>query len=255
MTIQKTLQKLGLNEKETKVYLALLRAGRTKPSTLAKITRLNRATLYNIAKSLLSKGIIAEDISGKVLHFSPMQPSRLENILEQPKRDLKEKEILVKSAIKELNLITAGKTYPVPKITFVEENNLEKYLFDNTEKWQEAVIESDGIWWGFQDESFAQNFEKWLDHTWKTKPSKHTNYKPQFLSNETSIENKLSRKFPKTRTMKYITDTNFSANTWVSGDFLVMIVTKQHPFYLIEIHDQMIAQNIREIFKKLWNSI
>lgn len=226
-----------------------------KPSTLAKITKLNRATLYNIAKSLLSKGIIAEDISEKVLHFSPLQPSKLEHILDQPKRDLKEKEALVKNAIGELNLITTDKSYPVPKITFIEENNLEKYLFSNTEKWQEAVIASDGIWWGFQDESFPKNFEKWLDYTWKTKPCKHPHFKPQFLSNETPIEKKLSRKFPKIRTMKYISDTNFSANTWVSGDYLIMIVTKQHPFYLIEIHDQMIAHNMREIFKKLWNSI
>lgn len=256
MTLQQTLQKLGLNEKEIRVYLTLLKSGKTKPSTLAKATKLNRATLYNVAKGLLSKGIIAEDISSSTLHFSPLPPSALHKILDQPKRELLEKEVLIKNALQELNLITAEKTYPVPKIRFIEEENLEKYLFDNTEKWQQAIIDSDGIWWGYQDQSFAENFEKWIDHTWKTKPSKHSHYKPQFFSNETTAERKISKKYPKDkREMKYISDTDFTANTWVCGNYLVMIVTHQHPFYLIEIHDQMIAHNNSEIFKKLWNSI
>lgn len=253
MTIQQTLKRLGLNEKEIKVYFALLKGGKTKPSILAKTTKLNRATLYNTAKNLLSKGIIAEDISGKILHFYPLPPDKLAIILEQPKRELREKEALVKNAVHELRLITAEKKYPVPKIRFIEEDNLEKYLFSNTEKWQNAVISSDGIWWGYQDESFAKNFEKWIEYTWKTKPSKHPHYKPQVFSNETTIEKKLGKKYSNDiREIKYISNTAFTANTWICGNYLVMIMTHQHPYYLIEIYDQLIAHNTKEIFAKLW---
>lgn len=256
MAVYQTLKKLGLSEKEIRVYLALLKSGRNKPSTLAKTTRLNRATLYNVSKNLLSMGIIAEDMSGKILHFSPLSPGKLGNIIEQSKRELKEKEKLVKNAISELKLIAADKSYPVPKIRFIEEDNLEKYLFDNTEKWQEAVIVSDGVWWGYQDQNFAENFEKWIDYTWKTKLSKHAHYRPQFFSNETLVEKRLGRKYSKDkREIRYISDTNFTANTWVCGDFLIMIVAHHHPFYLIEIHDRMIAHNTREIFRKLWDSV
>jgi sugar-specific transcriptional regulator TrmB len=256
MTLHHTLNKLGFNDKEIKVYLALLKSGKARPSSLAKSTKLNRATLYNIARSLLSKGVIAEDLSGAVLYFSPLPPSRLGNLLDQPKRELEEKEKMIKGAIGELNLLTVGKAYPVPKIRFIEHNDLEKYLFDNTEKWQEAVIDADGIWWGYQDQSFAENFEKWIDFTWKTKASTHQHYKPQFFSNETVIEKKLGGKYSKDRReIKYIKDTDFTANTWVCGKYLVMIVTHQQPYYLIEIHDQMIAHNTKEIFKTLWASI
>lgn len=256
MTLQQTLKKLGLNEKEIKVYLTLLKTGETKPSTLAKVTKLNRATLYNIAKSLLSKGVIAEDISGKILHFSPLPPNKLGNILEHSKRELKEKEELVKSAINELNLLAVDKAYSIPKISFIEEHNLEKYLFDNTEKWQGAIINSDGVWWGYQDQSFAELFEKWIDHTWKTKSSRHSHYKPKFFSNETAIEKRIGEKYPSDkREMKYLSDTDFTANTWICGNYMIMIVTHKHPFHLIEIHDQMIAHNNREVFKKLWNTL
>lgn len=253
MAIQQLLKKLGLNEKEVKIYLTLLKSGKTKPSALAKMTKLNRATLYNVAKSLLAKGIIAEDISGKILHFSPLPPDKLGMILEQSKQELREKEILVKNAVRELRLITAEQNYPVPKIRFIEEDNLEKYLFSNTEKWQNAVIDSDGVWWGYQDQSFAENFEKWIDYSWKTKLSRHPHYNPQFFSNETPIEKKLGRKYSKDkRWVKYLSDTNFTANTWVCGNYLVLIMTHQHPFYLIEIYDQLIAHNTKEIFAKLW---
>ena len=83
--------------------------------------------------------------------------------------------------------------------------------------------------------------------------SQHPHYKPQFFSNDTAIERKLGKKYSKDkREIKHLNDTNFTANTWICGNYLIMIVANQHPFYLIEIHDQMIAHNTREIFKKLW---
>lgn len=255
MAIQQTLKKLGFNDKEVKVYLTLLKHGKTKPSILAKMTKLNRATLYNVANSLVSKGIIVEDRSGNTLCFTPLPPNNLVSLVEQSKREIKEKESLIKNAVDELSLITADKIYPVPKIRFVEENDLEKYLFDNLTKWQEAIIESDGIWWGFQDQSFPANYEKWLDHTWETPQSKFTNYRAQFFSDATEIEKKLKSKYPNSkREVKPLAETHFTANTWVCGDFLVMIVTNQRPFYLLEIHDKILAHNTREILKKLWSS-
>jgi sugar-specific transcriptional regulator TrmB len=256
MAIQQILKKIGLNDKEIKVYLALLKNGPTKPSVLASHTQLNRATLYNIAQSLISKGIIASDLSGKSLIFAPLPPNDLEKILAVNKRELKEKEALIKEAVSELNLITSSHKYPVPKIRFIEENNLEKFLFDNLEKWQNDIIATDGVWWGYQDHTFPDNFEKWLDQTWKTKQSKANNYYARVFINDAEIEKKLQRKYinPK-RQVKYLVGTNFTANTWVCGNYLIMIMTQQHPFYLIEIHDQLLARNTGEIFKKLWQSI
>jgi len=120
MSANQTLTKLGFNEKEIKVYLALLRHGKNKPSALAKLTKLNRATLYHTAKELVSKGVIAEDLSGKFLHFVVLDINSLDKMLEQEKRELKEKEPLVTQVIGELQNIASEKSYPVPKIRFIE---------------------------------------------------------------------------------------------------------------------------------------
>ena len=253
MAIQQTLKKIGLNDKEIKVYLTLLKNGSTKPSVLASITKLNRATLYHVAQGLISKGIISEDLSGKSLIFAPLPPTELDKILAPVKRELKEKEGLIKEAINELSLIASDKQYPVPKIRFIEENNLEKFLFANLEKWQDEILKADGIWWGYQDHTFIDNFEKWLDQTWKTSQSKEKNYRAQVFINATEAEKKLQRKYANpTRQVKYLDGTNFTANTWVCGEYLIMSMTQHHPYYLIEIHDQLLAQNTKEVFKRLW---
>jgi len=253
MAITQTLKKLGLNDKEIRVYLTLLKSGKTKPSVLANLTKLKRASLYHIAKGLLAKGLIAEDFAGKTLQFVPLPPESLEQILEQSKRELEEKENLIKKAISEISLISAEKVYPVPKIRFIEENNLEKFLFDNLIKWQKEVIASDGIWWGFQDHSFVENFQKWISSSWQTKESKDEHYKAQVFTNESKIEAQIKGKYSKQkRNVRFLKDQNFTATVWVCGDFLIVIATHQHPFYLFEIHDKLLSQNMREMFKKLW---
>ncbi|TSC94890.1 MAG: TrmB family transcriptional regulator [Candidatus Berkelbacteria bacterium Athens1014_28] len=251
MSIHQILKNLGLNDKEIKVYLALLKSGKVKPAVLAKITKLNRATLYSVAGNLLSKGIIAEDISSKSLYYVPLPPKNLEKILDQMRREIKDKEVLIKKAVGELNLITAEKLYPVPKIVFIEEDGLEKFLFDNLIKWSKAVVGSDGVWWGFQDHSFVENYEKWINASWETPYAK--NLRGQIFTNVSEIEKKQAKKnFKHKRDVRFADDLNFTSSVWVAGDYLIMINTRQHPFYLVELHDHALAFNMREMFKKLW---
>jgi sugar-specific transcriptional regulator TrmB len=253
MTINDTLKELGLNDKEIKVYLALLKHGRTTPTVLSKLTKINRATVYNIAKSLLTLGIIAEDLGGKTLYLSPLPPDNLKQIIEKPKRELKEKELLVKKAIAELGLIQSGQNYPVPKIRFVEEDKLEDFLYENFAKWNSELLRFDATWWGFQDHSLVEHFEDWIMWTWHTKEYQNPRIKAKLLSNASQIEQKMGKKLSRIkRDIRPVVGMNFTSSVWVAGDYLVMAMTRQHPFYLVEIHDAMLAHNMREVFKTLW---
>ncbi|MDB5259180.1 MAG: transcriptional regulator TrmB [Candidatus Taylorbacteria bacterium] len=253
MSANETLHKIGLNDKEIKVYTALLRNGRVTPTALSKLTKINRPTVYNVVSSLLSKGIIAEDLSGKTLYLTPLPPEHLNQIIEKPRRELKEKESLVKKAIAELSLIGAENKYPVPKIRFVEEQDLEDYLYDNFIKWNNELLKTDGIWWGFQDHSLVEHYKEWILWTWQTKEYQNPKIQAHLLSNNSPIEQKLERKMPRhKRGIRFVSGMDFTSTTWVTGDYLVMVFTRQHPFYLVEIHDAAMAQNMREVFKKLW---
>jgi sugar-specific transcriptional regulator TrmB len=254
MSTQDSLKEIGLNDKEIKVYLILLKHGRMTPTSLAKLSKISRPTVYNIAKSLLSKGIIAEDLGGKTLYLAPLPPQSLHQIIDKPKRELEEKEGVVKKLIGELSLVTANKKYQVPKIRFVEEGELEDYLYENTPRWNKEVFKIDNTWWGFQDHSFVEHYQKWVLWFWEQKEYLDSRVKTKILSNISPIEQKMEKKLPKSkRDIRFLGGMNFTSSVWVTGDYLIMIITQQHPFYLVEIHDATLAHNMREVLKKLWS--
>ena len=76
---------------------------------------------------------------------------------------------------------------------------------------------------------------------------------PKVFTNSSKTELELAQKYAKSgRTAKILGDIELTANMWVCGDSVIMIIVDQKPNYLIEIHDKMMAHNIKGIFKKLW---
>lgn len=254
MKTLETLQKIGLKEKEAQLYVALLKHKRMKPSELAKLIKVSRPMIYSLAKGLLSRNLISEDVTGKVIYFVALSPNCLSHLVDTAKRETREKEELIKKAVSDLSLISADKQYPVPKMRLVEEKDLEDFLFANLIKWQDQVIVSDGVWWGFQDHSFIERYGKWIDATWKTKQSKDPRYEARVFTNESTVEQKLTNTYGPKRNVRFLDDNNFTATTWVCGEYLIMIMTGEHPFYLLEIHDKLMAHNTSAIFNRLWET-
>ena len=62
--IEETLKNLGLSEKEARVYLTVLEYKKITPSDVARITEINRTTVYSVAKELIKMGMIVEDRGG-----------------------------------------------------------------------------------------------------------------------------------------------------------------------------------------------
>ena len=89
------LQKLGLTQGEVKVYSALLELGETTRTELAKKSGISPSKIYDVANRLLKKGIISSVKKEGVIHFSPANPERLKDFLEQKEKEIQsEKEIV-----------------------------------------------------------------------------------------------------------------------------------------------------------------
>ncbi|MEI7890458.1 MAG: helix-turn-helix domain-containing protein [bacterium] len=251
--IQELLQKLGLSEKEIEVYLALFEQGKTTPARLAKATNINRSTVYVLLEKLKDKGLVIEDITTRIMYVSPSSPEDVEEMFYREQEELKEKKKIANKLAEELEKMPKSQSFSVPKIRFIEEDELEDFLFKQTERcWYESMRRSDKTFWGFQDPSFVEHNIKWIDWFWKKYPDMHV----KLLSNQSEIEEKIKEEFPKERNIKFWgKDLDFSATTWAIGDYFVVIVTRQKPFYLVEIHDAVLAHNMREVFKKIWNDI
>lgn len=247
--MEKLFRKLGLNENEQEVYLTVLRAGKVAPNEIAKTTRINRTTVYSIGKKLLHLGLMTQDLGQKISYFVATPPEKFVTLFEKEEREIAEKKKIAAKLAQELSVLRSDKHYSVPRIRFVEEAELESYLYEAYPRWAESVETFDNTWRGFQDDSFTSRYEKWIDWTWKYSKE---NIRAEFFFNQAEVEQKLFEKH-QSRKMRILPKTvNFDSNFWVAGEYLIMVQTRVRPHYLVEIHDAVLARNQRELFKALW---
>lgn len=250
--INELLTQLGFGEKEIKVYLTLLQHGKLSPASLAKIVSLNRSTVYSVAKELKEKGVIAEDLGGPTMYLVAKPPQELDAIAETEEKKIKDKRAIIKNAVEELQAITKATQYTIPKIVFKAHDEVEAHLYKQTPVWDKSILKYDGTWWGFQDHTFVQTYEKWIDWYWEKGSNPQTQLK--VLSNEAAEKIK-KKKFSRRQINFWKESHNFTSTTWILGDYVVMIITNQKPHYLVEIYDSALAHNLREVFKGIWKTI
>jgi len=245
------LEKLGFTQKEAEIYLALLQYGSMTPADLSKQTGIRRPTVYSVSKELIKKGMVTEDLGGVSRKLLAKPPQDLAILTNREERALAQKKALVGQAVQELRAIAQNAQYEVPKIVFIPQDQLEAYLYKRADTWNESIREADGIWWGFQNHTFVESYHDFLDWYWRE--SDHRGVEIHLLSNESDIEKTTDLRQYKDRQIRFWNPGKaFSATLWVCGDFLIMITTDT-PFYLVEIHDRVLAENMRSMFHGLWN--
>jgi sugar-specific transcriptional regulator TrmB len=251
--VSEILQQLGFNEKEIKIYLTVLEHGKMAPAQVARLTSINRTTVYAIAKELVAKGVITEDLAGTKSSLIALPPEDLKTLAHKEERELENKKILINQAIQELQSIPKNPDYFIPKITFIYEEDVKDFLYKQTSSWNESIMKTDGVYWGFQDPTFVQNFSDWIDWYWIQAPPKLV---LKLLTNDSEFESEVAQRKYERRTIRFWNSVgNFTASTWVNGDYLIMVMTNKHPFYLVQIYDPTLAHNMREVFKGIWNTL
>ena len=114
MFLIKELEKIGLSEKEAKVYLATLELGKASVQTIASKAGVNRATTYSILDSLTAKGLCSTYDKGKKTFFVAGSPEYLKELFEIKKVEIEEKQKNLQVLIPELRAIYANqKEQPV----------------------------------------------------------------------------------------------------------------------------------------------
>lgn len=102
---EKELQDLGLNDKESAIYLALLSVDSDSVIDLAKKTNINRTTIYPILESLMNKGLVSEVKIDKKVRFSAESPERLSTFVDKQKLMFEERSERVKDLIPKLRTV------------------------------------------------------------------------------------------------------------------------------------------------------
>lgn len=249
--IQRLLSDFGLNEKEIQVYLTILEQGKISPLQIAGKTGLKRTTVYSVSNALLEKGFIEEDLGQATRYFTARPLRILPTILEEEEKSLSQKREILKALIPALQEYPKADDSTTPKIRFVPEKKILNQLYERTESWNQSAIQRGGMWWGFQDHSFAEHFEEWIHWLWKKATPKDVSIR--LFTNFSQVERSLALRKYKNRQIKtWKGSAPFTASIWIAGDFLIMINTQEKPYYLVEIRDVLLAQNLRLMFQGLW---
>ena len=92
LIMERLLEKLGLDEKESTIYLACVKHGAMSHSRLSQITGIKRTTVYFYIQKLIELGLIGMKLRGKrkIIVANPI--SSLETMLGEEKEKIKERE-------------------------------------------------------------------------------------------------------------------------------------------------------------------
>jgi predicted DNA-binding transcriptional regulator len=119
IAVRSLLRRLGLEEREVDVYLALLGLKSARASAIAKAARQSRSHTYLVLRALKEKGLVSEIEKGKVLHFAAESPRRLATYLDDRADELRQLKPLVTGALPYLESLT-GPLVGKPRVTMLQ---------------------------------------------------------------------------------------------------------------------------------------
>ncbi len=114
MELIQSLKNLGLNEKEARVYIALLQTGQSTAYRVAKHSGLKKPTAYVILDDLIDKGIVSKVPRAKIMQYNAISP---EDLFSTYKSRLANAET---EALPELKALSRGRMKNKVKVSYYE---------------------------------------------------------------------------------------------------------------------------------------
>lgn len=225
------LEKLGLDRKEVKVYLALLQIGESSVLEVSRKAKLGRTHTYEILDSLIAKGLVSFVTENRSKKFRAAEPVKIMH-------QLKEKEAAFMEVLPRLNKMSQLKKNKEPSVE----------VFRGT-KGMKAMV--------------SEIFEMKKDYCILSADLRNTNLQfflahfVKSLEKENIHERVLTKKSfnsPKSKnsTMRFLPENYpFLATIIIYGDMVGTIVWSE-PFLAIRIKSKELADTYRSCFEIMW---
>lgn len=253
--IEDKLRSIGLKEKEVAVYLCALEHRKVSASMISRLTGLKRSTAYTIAEELVGGGLLERDSNTHTTFYLVNSAQSLVSYINRKKRKAIQDEKIVNEILPELELIPKPYKPSVPRVQYIEgEKEIEEFLYKQTDEWTRSTMAcADRTHWAISDQSFIEipRFKKWIEWSWREKFPKEINLKLFVNQSEELIPLEESLKIPRRKTKLWDAEP-LTAGYWVMGDYMLSVNTKEEPYFVIQIHDRLQAENLRKIYSELW---
>lgn len=242
--IEQVLQQIGLTQNEIKVYLALLELGESKTGQILEKSELNSGKIYEILNSLQKKGLVSSVIKDKVHYFSPADPKRVIDYLEEKKQEINKQEKDYKNILPELLSRISAKS-PETKIEiFTGMKGFKTAYAKELDFSKSETLYIMGI------NPHAPQSKQIYDYFTKVQQLKRDakGYKIKKLLNINSKETKGAQ--GKKSIVKYLPYDSLVAFN-IIGDLVLLGIFIKEPI-IISIENQEVANNFKNQFEILW---
>lgn len=248
--MEQALIKLGLSEKEAKVYLATLELGEDTVQNIAKKAGVNRATTYVILEKLMGLGLVSSIEHDKKTKFIAESPTELGNILEEEKRQVDSRKHHLDEAMSQLMAVyNTKKGKPVVRYFEGAEGltTMDSYGIDEVKeisKERLSIFPMDIV-----EEYFPQKRQSSLQRRLKAKIKSRTIYTHRggavsAAKNEAEL-----------RDAVYIPREQFpiDATIEINPDWGIKLYNfKDKNFFGVLIQSPSLANNLKELFELAW---
>jgi len=237
------LEKLGLSDKEAKVYLAVLELGEGNIAQIAKKSGVKRTTVYDIVVSLKEKQLLTETLKGKKHIYFAEDPRKLDDIYDERKATLKK---ILPELLSAMNAIEKK-----PRIRYFEGVEGIKEVYKDTLKYPDQEL----VAW-VSPESHTSFDIDWLENYYVPKRLEKKIWVRVIASDSAEIQEYKNRDEKSLRQTKIVPAVEFPFEVEINlyGKRCVAVMAFGEQMGLI-IESQKIYKTLKSVFELSWKSL
>lgn len=241
----KMLEKFGLSEKESQVYLGLLELGASTVADIAAKAKINRTTAYDILEPLVNHGLIGRVGEKKKKMYVAEHPEQLIVFLEQKSKEFDEKSQLAKNILPELKDIYNSVPHR-PRVKFYEGEGGIKNIYEDSLASRTEILS-----W-LNAENAADFAKEYFDEYYKRRAAKKIHIKA--IVNDSQEARKIRmRNFLEDRESRLVPTEkmNIKPECYVYDEKVAFMSLKEKFGVIIESKD--IADAQRKLYELAWD--
>jgi sugar-specific transcriptional regulator TrmB len=247
--LEQELVKVGLTEKEAKVYLAALELGPSTAQSIAAKATVNRPTTYVMIESLIKRGLMSSFEKGKKRFFVATEPTNLSRLLDAELVALSAKRLHIERTLP--SLISLSLSAETPKVELYEGKvgllNVHHDLI-NIAKRTGSIDNIAAI-----DNSRLVTSEEEMQPLWD-----------EIVKNNIRVRTIYSKtgppqEYPQSKSLNWqarrlpIDKFNFTGELSIYGDRVAALAFRKHEIAVV-IQSQDIADTMRALFELAWTA-
>jgi len=248
MQLHEALGAIGLSEKESAVYTALLQLGRASAYSVSEKSGLKKPTTYVILDELIKKGVVSRVPREKKQLYVARPPEEAFAVAEERIALEQQKLVAARGKLPELLALTRGKKTKVNMMYFEGVNGIKRML----EYGKEEMKGKEMVGFYAIDPQTHEELTQYVQHEWNEKMLRLGVTMRGIVPDHPSLKTyrKTDEKYK--RETKIIPYKQYSSDVAldVIGDMVRIQDYKNLQGVLLENPD--VAKTVREIFEMVW---